>query len=58
MSKLLVSIGLTAALSMVGGGTSWAAPPSDPPTPNALRACAPHGAPGTINLPQAPFCPL
>lgn len=58
MRKLLVSIGLTAALSLVGGGTSWAAPPSDPPTANALHACAPHGALGTINLPQAPFCPL
>jgi hypothetical protein len=58
MKKLLVSVGIALALSTVGGATASAAPPSEPPTADALRACAPHGAPGTVNLPHAPFCPL
>ena len=58
MRKLLVSIGMAAALVTVTGGAALADPPAEPPSAGALHACMPHGAPGTVNLPNAPFCPL
>jgi hypothetical protein len=59
MKKLLVCLGISAVMAVgVGASPALAAPPSEPPNPNAFNACLFHGAPGTVGFPHAPFCPL
>ena len=58
MRKLLATIGLAAVMSGLAAAPALAAPPTEPPSPNASHACVYHGAPGTIGFPRAPFCPV
>lgn len=57
MKKLFLAIGTSAVLATLTAGPALAAPPTEPPNDNAAHACVYHGAPGTIGLPRAPFCP-